>query len=41
MSNDAFVAFWVGCLTRLILGIVIAAVMSAISNNIEKGDKRP
>ena len=40
MSNDVFVAFWVGCLTGLVLGIVTAAVLTAIANNIERGDTK-
>jgi len=35
MSNDAFVAFWVGLGGGLVLGIVISAVLTAISNTIE------
>ena len=37
MNNDAFVAFWVGSGCGLILGIVLSAVITAISNSIEGG----
>ena len=35
--NDPFVAFWTGMGAGLVLGIIVAAVMAAISNHIEKG----
>lgn len=39
MSNDTFVAFWVGCLAGLVIGIVVAAILAAIANSIEKGER--
>lgn len=36
MTNETFVAFWVGCLTGLVLGIITAAVLTAIANSIER-----
>lgn len=41
MSNDVFAAFWVGCLTGLVVGIVTAAVLAAIANSIDRRDTRP
>lgn len=37
--HDAFVAFLTGCLVGLILGIAAAAILAAIANNIERGEK--
>ena len=37
--NDVFVAFWGGMAGGTVLGIVIAAIMAAVSNSIEKGDQ--
>lgn len=39
MTNDAFVAFWCGCGCGLIVGIMMCAVIIAISNSIEGGNK--
>lgn len=39
MSNEVFIAFWVGVLSGLILGIMIAAIFTAISNSIERTEK--
>lgn len=36
MTNDVFVAFWCGMGGGAVIGIVIAAIMSAISNTIER-----
>ena len=39
MTNDCFVAFWVGAMAGMVFGIVFAAVFAAIANNIERGDR--
>lgn len=39
MTNDAFVAFWVGICGGVIFGIFISAVFTAISNRIEGDNK--
>lgn len=38
MNNEVFVAFWCGMAGGVVLGIVIAAILSAIANNIERRD---
>ena len=40
MSNDAFIAFWVGICGGVILGIVLSAVFVALSNGIERGENK-
>ena len=37
--NDVFVAFWAGMAGGTVVGIVIAAIMAAVANSIEKGDQ--
>lgn len=36
MSNEAFTFFWLGCGAGLVLGIVLAAIMAAAANAIER-----
>ena len=36
MINDAFVAFWSGMAGGAVIGIMIAAVLTAIANKIEE-----
>lgn len=36
MSNDAFVACWIGIFIGTIFGIVLSAIFVAISNSIER-----
>jgi predicted PurR-regulated permease PerM len=40
MTNDAFVAFWVGGLIGLIVGIALSGIMAAVVNSIERNDKK-
>ena len=40
MTNDAFVAFWVGGLLGLIVGIALSGIMTAIANSIERRDTK-
>ena len=40
MTNEVFVAFWAGMAGGTVLGIVIAAIMAAIANNIERGEDK-
>lgn len=40
MTNDVFVAFWVGSLVGLIVGIAISGIMAAVVNSIERNDKK-
>ena len=35
MTNDCFIAFWVGAGGGMVMGIFISAVLIAISNSIE------
>jgi len=39
MTNDAFIAFWVGIGGGLVLGIFLSAVIIAIGNSIEGRNK--
>lgn len=36
MSNEAFTFFWLGCGAGFVLGIVAAAILTAIANTIER-----
>ena len=36
MSNEVFVAFWAGAGLGVVFGIMLAAIMAAISNSIER-----
>lgn len=40
MSNQIFVAFCVGGLCGMVLGIMFAAIFAALVNNIEKEEDR-
>lgn len=39
MSNEVFIAFWVGVCGGLIFGIMMSAIIVAISNHIEGEEK--
>lgn len=39
MTNETFVAFWLGMGGGLVLGIVLAAILAAVVNSIEREDK--
>jgi len=36
MNGDAFVSFWAGAGAGLVIGIMTAAILAAISNSIER-----
>lgn len=40
MTTDAFVAFWVGGLLGLIIGIAISGILAAIANSIDRRDNQ-
>lgn len=40
MTNDTFVAFWVGGLLGLIVGIALSGIMAAIANSIDRRDTK-
>ena len=39
MSNEVFVAFWAGMASGVVLGFMLAAIATAIMNNIEGSNK--
>ena len=40
MANDAFVAFWAGVCCGMVFGVMMTAVLAAVSNKIEGSEEK-
>lgn len=38
MTNEVFVAFWAGLASGVVTGVMLAAIATAIMNNIERNN---